>query len=300
MTQLPPGASIMPNRSSATASHMRSMFDTLPPISLEDTNQKARMLSRIDNKYLLNLEQFREFTVSLENDYAVLEISENRQFRYLSCYYDHHFGCYLEHHQGRRQRLKVRTREYVDGGGIKFFEIKLKGRRGLTEKHRCETENLLTPRVEGEKYELVCDLYRKQYQKDMPYDLTPALLVGYNRSTLVARTGSERVTVDFKLNFSKISTPHAPITLGENFIVIETKSASGKGTADRVLKTMGIRPASKLSKYCLGLGLTGSVPKSNNFQTSIRRARRNIVTQQLNQPVETEVTDTGARINEKA
>ncbi len=40
---------------------------------------------------------------------------------------------------GKCKRFKVRTREYIDSG-LLFFEVKLKGLRGQTEKHRIASK----------------------------------------------------------------------------------------------------------------------------------------------------------------
>lgn len=254
------------------------LFQCFPSISLDDTNKLAQMLSRIDNKYVVSFEQFGSFLASVEGDFAVLEIGERREFTYLSCYYDDKYQCYFEHHQGRRQRFKARTREYVDGGGMKFFEVKLKGIRGLTAKHRIKSDFLVAPQIDGEYLEMLQEKYSCQYHKDMPLDLSPALLIGYKRCTLVALRGGERVTVDYLINFAKPGHEDEAIQIGNGFIIVETKSGDGKGLADRALKKLNIRKASACSKYCIGVNLVGGVAKNNNFRKTIDRVRRNIVT----------------------
>lgn len=251
-------------------------MQALQAISLDETNELARMQSRIDNKYLLNFQQFRDVISLVRDDYRVLEIEGSRQFMYLSCYYDDNFYCYYDHHRGRRKRLKVRTRKYVDGGGQKFFEIKLKGPRGMTVKHRVETDSILEPRIDGDQLGVLQEFYSRHYSGVLEIDLRPALLVGYKRSTLVARNGNERVTVDFGLSFSRPEAESTAVQLDGNFIVLETKSTDGKGVADRALRSLHIRQASKCSKYCLGLNLTGCVKKNNNFLATLRRASANV------------------------
>lgn len=243
-------------------------------ITLAQCNALAAMQDRVDNKYLVDLNEASGFLDAIRTGYTVLEIDNRREFRYSSCYYDDRYACYFEHHQGRRQRLKVRTREYVDGGGQKFFEIKLKGSRGRTVKHRCPADDLIVSKVAGEELELVRSLYRSQYHKEMTFDLRPALIVQYRRCTLVASDGSERVTIDTSLGFSRPDDPDSPVRLGEQFIVIETKSSNGKGIASDALKTLRVRKASKCSKYCIGVNLTGGVTKGNSFLPVIRRAKQ--------------------------
>lgn len=245
-------------------------------ISLQETNRLAKMLSRIDTKYVVDLAQFRSLLDSIRDRFAVLEIDGRNVFSYASCYYDDDFGCYFEHHQARRQRVKVRTREYVDCG-LKFFEIKLKGLRGRTNKHRMECDTLLMPKIEGAHLAMLNRIYSQQFQKLMPFDLRPALIVHYRRCTLVALKGGERVTIDFGLRFDVPGGSDNPIRIGNDFIIVETKSAAGRGIADGALKRLRIRTASKCSKYCIGLNLTGEVTRNNNFLHTIKHVRRNIV-----------------------
>jgi len=251
-------------------------FLDFQPISLDETNRRAQMLSRVDNKYVVDFEHFNDFLKKIKKKYVVLEIDGRRQFSYDSCYYDDAFGCYYDHHQGRRRRFKVRTREYLDTGG-KYFEIKLKGLRGKTEKHRIASEFLVTPQIEGQYLEVLNRVYRKNYRTDMPYALTPSLMVGYKRCTLVALDGGERVTVDYSIHFSAPENRDSAIRIGDDFIIIETKSADGKGFADSALKKLKIRKASKCSKYCIGVNLTGSVSKNNFFRHTLKHVRKNIV-----------------------
>lgn len=245
-------------------------------IDLDSTNRLARMLVRTDRKYLLNFEQFRALASDISELYYVLEIDGISQFSYLSCYYDDQFRCYLEHHQARRQRIKVRTREYVDSG-LRFFEVKLKGLRGLTRKHRVTCDDIVMPVIGGRYLDMLRGLYADQYHKPMNFSLTPSLLVGYKRCTLVLRQGGERVTIDYGLTFRDLGSRCVPVQLDNNFIIVETKSKDGRGVVDRSLKRMGIRRARRCSKYCVGVNLTGAVRKNNNFLHTIRQARRNII-----------------------
>jgi len=254
---------------------MQTLLKEFKAVSLDETNRLARMLSRVDNKYVVNFEQFDALLGMVCDQYAVLEIEGRNEFQYASCYYDDNFSCYFEHHQARRQRVKVRTREYVNSG-LMFFEIKLKGMRGRTNKHRTDCKTLIMPRIQGEHLAMLNNVYKRDYKKEMPFDLRPALIVDYSRCTLVARKGGERVTIDFDLRFE---LPHGDeaVQIGHDFIIVETKSADGRGIADGAMKQLGVRKASKCSKYCIGVNLTGEVTKNNNFLHTIRHVRKNIV-----------------------
>lgn len=252
------------------------LFQQFDPISLEDTNKSAKMLKRFDNKYVVNREQFEEFLSLVLEDFTLLEINGTRQFSYSSCYYDDDYRCYFDHLQGKRRRFKVRTREYVDSG-LMFFEVKLKGLRGQTDKHRITTQKFSAETIDNEELALLTDAYKENYKTEYAFELKPSLIVEYRRCTLVARQGGERVTIDFSLAFTPYSNNQEKIQIGENFIIIETKSGDGKGVADKVMKRLGIRQASKCSKYCLGVNLSGEVERSNSFLPMIRQISKDII-----------------------
>ena len=255
---------------------LTELFGQFTPISLDDTNKSAKMLKRFDNKYVVGRDQFETFLSLVIEDFKILEIKGTRQFSYTSCYYDDNYRCYFDHLQGKRHRFKVRTREYVDSG-LMFFEVKLKGLRGQTDKHRIATENFSSETIVDEELDLLTGAYEENYKIDYAYNLNPALIVDYRRCTLVAKQGGERVTIDFSLAFKACNGNEEKIRIGENFIIIETKSGNGKGLADKVMKRLGIRQASKCSKYCLGVNLSGEVEQSNSFLPMIRRISENII-----------------------
>lgn len=255
---------------------MQTLFNNFSGVSLDETNRLAKMLSRVDNKYVVNYGQFAALLDAVHDQYAVLDIDGRNEFQYASCYYDDDFSCYFEHHQARRQRVKVRTREYVNSG-LMFFEIKLKGLRGRTNKFRTDCKTLVMPKIEGEHLSMLSGIYEEQYKKRMPFELRPALIVDYSRCTLVALRGGERVTIDFDLRFEIPGSCDDPVQIGHDFIIVETKSADGRGIADAALKHLGVRKATRCSKYCIGVNLTGEVSKNNNFLHTIKHVERNIV-----------------------
>ncbi|MBT4619200.1 MAG: polyphosphate polymerase domain-containing protein [Gammaproteobacteria bacterium] len=255
---------------------MQTLLKDFKSVSLDETNRLAKMLSRAENKYVVNFKQYSALLAAVREDYAVLDIYGRNEFQYASCYYDDNFACYNEHHQSRRHRFKVRTRKYVNSG-LMFFEVKLKGLRGRTDKHRMGCDSFVMPEIEGEHLRMLNELHSKNYRKEMHFDLTPSLIVNYSRCTLVALNGGERVTIDFDLGFKLPEGESDAVQIGHNFIIIETKSADGRGKADSALKKMGVRKASKCSKYCIGVNLTGEGHKNNNFLHTVKRARNNIV-----------------------
>jgi hypothetical protein len=93
-------------------------------------------VERLDNKYVVQGPVLARAVAEFAAHFDVLEIDGQRAFTYETCYFD---GAERrsdhDHHQGRRQRMKVRVRRYVDAG-LCFLEVKLKDRRGTTVKKR--------------------------------------------------------------------------------------------------------------------------------------------------------------------
>ena len=260
---------------------MEEVVQSLQPISLDETNKLARMLKRVDNKYVVREAELVALFESLKSEFAVLEIDGVRGFNYISCYFDDNLKCYHDHHQGKRLRFKTRTRRYVESGEM-YFEVKLKDKRGSTNKGRIPCKKFNPPRSGGANHSMLAEFYGKKYKKEFNLDLQPSLYVKYKRLTLVALQGGERITIDYHLCFEPISG--APVNIGNDFIIVETKSEDGRGLADTALKNARIRKVKKCSKYCIGVVLTGNGVKYNNFKPIVSRISRHIVLERNDQP----------------
>ena len=258
-----------PSIASASPADVQTALRSFSPISLEETNKSASMLKRIDNKYLVDKLKLRSILDQLRTDFRVLEIDGCSIFSYESCYFDDEQRCFHEHLQGRRQRFKVRTRRYVESGKA-FFEVKLKGKRGQTDKSRETCNDYYAFVINDDERQMMRGLYEKRYGKRFPYRLAPTLHVSYRRFTLVSTSGKERITVDFNLGFETPMGKQAFI--GDDFIIIETKTADGRGQSDLALKRQHVRGVDGCSKYCLGMVLTGEVERFNKFRGIVKRA----------------------------
>ena len=222
------------------------------PISLDELDERAALQRRVDHTYLVAWERFAELTGELPGGYRALEIEGNRAFTYDSIYFDTpDLDCYRDHVAGRRPRLKVRTRLYADTGACSF-ELKLKTSHGETVKEQVEHDpddhGTLTP----EAREFLERCVRKRLQRDAPQDLDPALTTTFERGTLAARDGSERVTCDVDLRLLRPDGACAQLERG--WVLVETKTADGDGECDRLLRRAGLRPLA-LSKYRTGIAI---------------------------------------------
>jgi VTC domain len=245
-----------------------SNLKILSPISLEALNQKASMLTRLDNKYIMKGQVLVHALPQLSTLFDVLEINGQRSFIYDTCYFDdENLSCYYSHHQGRRLRIKVRTRKYCDLG-LCFVEAKLKDTRGVTIKkrypYRTESHGFLDEGALDYVNKVQLDLY----SKGLIDKFKLMLEMSYERITLVAKDGGERLTLDRKIRFFKDGNEHST---AEDIFIVETKSKNANGIADAIFRSHHQHPISKCSKYCLGMCITQQVKKINNFMPALRR-----------------------------
>ena len=259
-------------------SNIEQFANSFTPISLEELNTKAEMMARIDNKYVVQSQDLLSLLPHLCEAFDILDIQERRAFTYDTRYFDDaKNSAYYEHHQGKRRGFKVRVRNYVDAG-LCFLEVKVKGQRGMTEKYRMPYEQEQLSGLTPDAAAFAKETYSRQYDKAFDYDLRPSLDVRYQRMTLVARAGGERMTIDTDLRFqSKDRT----FSSGTGVFIVETKSANGRGLADKLLRTKGERPARRCSKYCIGMAATGQVTRYNRFLPTLRKLGLTVPTPQI-------------------
>lgn len=252
--------------SSASAdAWLQQPFD---PIALEALNATAAMLERIDNKYIVPAAVLRQAVPDLAAHFDVLEIAGKRGFAYETRYFDDpELHSYFDHHQGRRKRVKVRTRKYVDAG-LCFLEVKLKDTRGRTIKKRLPYHAAKYGILDERAWAHIRDSYREHYGREFPHALSPMLDVHYVRTTLVAKAGGERMTIDNRLCFLAAD---AVRPLDADVFIIEAKSANGNGIADRILRRLHQHPTKHCSKYCTGTAFMAARTKHNNFRAALRK-----------------------------
>ncbi len=236
-------------------------------ISLDALNSKAEMLARLDNKYILPASRLAPAIAAFAELFDILEIGGRRAFSYSTRYFDDtELRGYYDHLERRRKRCKVRVRDYVDSG-FSYLEIKLKDKRSVTVKHRMPVEAYLST-LNDQCMDFVGNRFRDTYQQDFGKDLDPAMIIDYERITLVAKEGGERMTIDTGLAFRSDDVARAAPA---HMFIVETKSARGNGIADKIMRALHVQPTKHASKYCIGMAATGQVTRRNGFLPALRR-----------------------------
>lgn len=244
--------------------HCLSSFGT---ISLEGLNSKAAMLERLDNKYIVPADRLLPRFERFGELFDVLEISGKRAFTYATDYFDDEDAHgYYDHHQGRRKRCKVRIRNYVDAG-FSYLEVKLKDLRGATAKKRLRLAQP-GPRLCDESLAFIDACHVEMYGTPLGRSLMPVIGMDYERITLVAREGGERMTIDTGMAFR---AANAEREAAPDMFILETKSAKGNGIADKILRAEHLHPTRSCSKYCVGMAALGLVNRHNRFLPELRR-----------------------------
>jgi hypothetical protein len=241
-----------------------SMID---PIGLFALMELAELQTRVDSKYFVPADAFRRLIDELGDDLLVLDIDGLRCFGYESVYFDTpDLSAYRAHLQRRRQRFKARVRTYTDSG-LTMFEVKLAGARGETVKQRVPHPAAHRSELTDEALAHLGHALCEAYQQDVPAGMRPTLVTTYRRTTFVTRSGDARLTCDIGLVCS--DARHEVRDTGTH-VLVESKSAGYGSAPDRILRELGLRPAS-VSKYAVGVAALHPELPSNPWNQTLRR-----------------------------
>jgi hypothetical protein len=240
---------------------IQDILQTFAPISLKEIEGVA-LMNRTDTKYILSKSQLSDILDAVKLHYRILEINGARNNHYQSQYYDtHDYYFYRRHHNGKKNRLKIRKRLYVESS-LTFLEVKFKSNKGRTEKSRTKLMEL----AEELSAENISYIQDTSHFEDL---LEPKLMNSFERLTLVDQSLSERITIDMDVAF-QVGTRTLRIP---DLVIVEAKQErqNRHSVFLAALKERLIRPES-VSKYCLGIALMTD-QKSNMFKEKIRRIK---------------------------
>jgi hypothetical protein len=230
---------------------LAAVLEQFRGISLEELDERAALLRRVDNKYAVPWERFLALIDRLREDHAVLDIDGRRQFSYETTYFETpDLRCFRDHVGDRRPRFKARTRCYLETGSC-VFEVRLKQVDGETDKrqigHPVDRRRELTDAARSCLGQALADV-----GLDPPSEMAPAIHTSFRRVTFAADLKPERLTCDLDVCLSSQDGDSAKMRDG--LVLVETKSERGESPADAVLAELGLEPIS-LSKYRVAMGL---------------------------------------------
>lgn len=213
-------------------------------------------MNRTDTKFVFEHSLLEKVLNDIKAHYFVLDINGNRINAYRSLYFDTpDFNFYFEHHNGKKNRNKVRFREYIDSG-ICFLEVKRKNNKGKTIKQRIEVSEI-PDRMTEEGKRFVYDIIGKD-------DILVAKHWNmFSRITLVNKSIKERLTIDIDIKFKG----HGLETdLGQMIIAeVKQEKVNYASAFMRIIKENGVRPF-RISKYCMATASLYPRLKKNNFK----------------------------------
>ncbi len=242
--------------------HLNTVLASFKPIGLEEMDT-VKLMNRTDTKFIFNQKKLVPVLEQLNHSYSCFTIDTQTVSTYNTLYFDtDNFLLYKQHHNGILNRYKLRHRKYIESD-LNFLEIKFKSNKERTIKTRI-------------KYNLTNELDLRAMgfiEKTMPYSATslkPNVWINYKRITLVDIVNGERLTIDKDLEIiNQDKVLHLP-----NIIIAELKRGNKQNSSFiNLMKKMHIQPGG-ISKYCLGLALTETNLKTNNFKEKLLKISR--------------------------
>ena len=236
---------------------IRSILDDYQSVSLEEI-ETIKLMNRVDTKYIVSAETMIELLEKLSGDYMTLEIASQRFGQYKSMYYDtSDLQMFHAHITSRYPRFKVRERTYSQNN-LQFLEVKHKKITGRTSKKRLSLENNADFDVAEKKFII-------HHSPFCLEDLQPQLGNTFNRITLINRGRTERLTLDFDIQFHSANGVATPVF--KNAAIIEVKQdKKADSVITRMLREKNIRPCG-MSKYCVGMFLIHNHLKFKMYKT---------------------------------
>ncbi len=230
-------------------------INTFETVSLKQLDS-VELQNRIDTKYVLTKDQLLQLLLGIKAEQYALEIGNSRIFSYQTVYFDtQDFQFYKDHHNGFVNRVKVRSREYLESN-LCFYEIKRKVYGTRTDKQRKKIPNIYYA-VPPDEYALI--EYKRLRNKPIERKMTNY----FKRITLTNKKFTERITIDLGIQFDngtdKIALP--------NLAVVEVKQGKTDVFSNtvQVLKKLRIHETG-FSKYAIGVALLEKNVKHNNFK----------------------------------
>ncbi len=240
---------------------LNDIINSLDSVTLKELDCVS-LQNRIDSKFLLNKSQLELLLPFISQNYSVLEIKNNRIFTYENNYFDtEDLRFYYDHHNGYLNRIKVRSRKYLETGQS-FFEIKKKEKVDRTNKFRELTRDIVSELNELQLAKL-SNMSRKQLE-----GVHLVLTNHFNRITFVNHEMTERMTLDFNISFAD---ENGEKKMRDIYVleIKQSKSNSHSSISD-LIKANNIRQKG-FSKYIYGILLLKEGIRKNNFLPLLKK-----------------------------
>jgi hypothetical protein len=245
-------------------SNLNEVIERFAPITLEQMDA-VKLMRRTDTKFVFNVNLLPELLCMASDNYYMVEINNLREQIYQTTYFDTpDYSMYTSHHNGKLNRCKIRVRRYVCSNQ-EFLEVKRKNNHGETIKNR-----IMRPQPEEGIDVNDSKRFLEKYTPFGHQALWPKLGNKFIRLTLVNKNLTERITLDYNLEFTDLKYNKNISANGVCIAEIKKDKESKKSPFITNLSGMRIRP-SGFSKYCIGLAMLKNPEiKLNLFRQKIR------------------------------
>ncbi len=234
---------------------LEAVLQSIRPISLEEMD-RVELLDRVDTKYVVHEDRLPGFLEAMKDEYRILKIDQHLIHPYETLYFDTPgLDLYRMHHNGKRNRFKLRFRKYINTD-ITFFEIKSKTNTRRTIKKRIKVREFY------QKLDEKMTSFVLTHTPGILHDFVPALLVFFDRLTLVNIHDNERLTLDLNLRYKHNDTEKHI----KNLVIVEVKQQKDALSPFRMLMKAERMPHDYLSKYCMGIISMNKEIKKNRFK----------------------------------
>lgn len=245
---------------------IHELVNQLKPITLEEMSG-IKLMNRTDTKFVTNKQKLAQMLEMARGKYFAQYNNDSMIAEYITTYWDTDgLNFYFEHHNGRAPRQKVRVRSYV-GSNLTFLEVKTKNNHGRTKKKRIEVPGQEIRQVKEQADEFIDKLVHRHLD-----DIHPTVQNHFRRITLVNYDKTERLTIDFDVEFRNFETGGTAQT-GDLVIVELKRDGNVYSPVLEILRQLRIKP-SGFSKYCIGSVMTNRNLKHNMFKEKMVRIRK--------------------------
>ena len=237
---------------------IRDLVNQLEPITLEEMSG-IKLMNRTDTKFVTNKHQLIRLLEMARGEYYAQFTNDSMVAEYITTYWDtDELSYYFQHHNGRAPRQKVRVRTYV-GSDLTFLEVKTKNNHGRTKKKRIEVPSQEVEQVRAEADEFLGPKVHRSLA-----DIHRTVQNHFHRITLVNKGKTERLTIDFDVEFHNFDTNDEAHT-GELVIIELKRDGKVPSPVLDIRRRLRIKP-SGFSKYCIGSVMTNRGLKHNMFK----------------------------------
>ena len=242
------------------------LVNQLQPITLEEMSG-IKLMNRTDTKFVTNKQKLAQLLKLVQGKYYAQRTNDSMIAEYVTTYWDtDELSFYFQHHNGRAPRQKVRVRSYI-GSDLTFLEVKTKNNHGRTKKKRIEVPCQELTGMRDEADEFVNRMAHHRLD-----DIHPTVQNHFHRITLVNYDKTERLTIDFDVQFQNFETDHHAET-GELVIIELKRDGNCYSPVLDIIRQLRIKP-SGFSKYCIGSVMTNHGLKHNMFKPKMVRINK--------------------------